>query len=123
MAKAASFVSSLKEKYGHLDLSIPKTKVFNTDVILFQRWAYKVGKGWYGFALCTAPNSWATIINEFLEWLEKQDPDFEIHQIKLKMGGLRFYVGLSETKGDKFHSIQSEITELENWLHHNSLVY
>lgn len=129
MAKAASFVSSLKEKYQHLSLAMPAKgePVLNTDVLLFQRWASRVGKRWYGFALSPAPSSWATIINEFLEWLVLQAPNFEIHQIKLKFGGLRFYVSLSSEPEDFDHPenerIRGEISELEDWLQHESLCY
>ena len=45
-------------------------------------------KGWYGLA---APKGWDDLIEEtFLKVLNIY-PDLEIHQIKEKFGGLRFY--------------------------------
>lgn len=122
MEKGTSFVSSLKVKYKGLSLA-KNDYGFSSDIILFQKWAYRVEKGWYGFALSDAPNSWATIIDEFLQWLEIQAPDFKIHQIKLKMGSARIYLDLSLFNEGKVGKINKEIRELEEWLSHDSLVY
>ena len=62
-------------------------------VYLFQKWAYRVGKNWYGFDLAGVPFIWAQIIDRFLEEVQKECPDFEIHQVKLKFGGNRTYLG------------------------------
>jgi len=123
------FVKSLKFK--HKRLSLAKNDCgFSSDIILFQKWAYRVEKGWYGFALSDAPNSWAIIIDEFLAELEKSMPKFKIHQIKLKFGGLRFYVCLYDELEDasRVDSVQAdiifeEILELQEWLESPSLVY
>ncbi len=63
-------------------------------IYLFQKWAYKVEKGWYGFDLEGVPFSWVKKIDEFLDWTEKNIPEFKIHQIKLKFGGIRIYLDL-----------------------------
>ncbi len=83
---------------------------------MFSKWAYRVGKGWYGFSLGDIPHVWTDVLDEFFGWLETQCPDFEIHQIKMKLGRLRFYVG---TKADLLiadERIRSKIFELENLL-------
>jgi len=123
------FVKGLKAKYAGLSIA-KKSGGFNTDIILFHKWAYRVEKGWYGFALADAPNSWAAIINDFLVELETTMPDFKIHQIKLKFGGLRFYICFYDKCEDasKVDSVQAgiiseEILELQDWLYSESLVY
>ena len=63
-----------------------------SDVTLFSKWAYRVGKGWYGFSLGDVPRVWTDVLDEFLCWLESQCPDFEIQQIKMKIGSVRVYV-------------------------------
>ena len=84
--------------------------------MLFQKWAYRVGKGWYGFSLGNVPHVWRFVLDEFLEWLEKQCPDFEIHQVKMKFRSMRIYLG---TKTDLFipdEKIKAEISKLQKLL-------
>jgi len=64
-----------------------------SDVLMFSKWACRVGKGWYGFSLGDVPRVWTDVLDQFLCWLEIQCPDFEIHQVKIKLGRLRFYLG------------------------------
>lgn len=119
-----SFVESLKRKHAGRSIHKVETNDFNTDVLLFQKWAYRVKKGWYGFSLSPAPNSWAFIIDDFLVWLEKQDPSFKILQAKVKFGRLRFYTSHSGfLSPDKGENIRLEIRELCEWLYSESLVY
>jgi hypothetical protein len=63
-----------------------------SDITMFSKWAYRVGKGWYGFSLGNVPRVWTDLLDDFLTWLESQCPDFEIHQIKMKLGSVRVYV-------------------------------
>jgi hypothetical protein len=87
-----------------------------SDVSLFSKWAYRVGKGWYGFSLGDVPRVWTDVLDEFLSWLELQCPDFEIHQVKIKGRGLRLYLG---TKTDLFipnEKLRSEISQLQTLL-------
>ncbi len=121
----SSIVDELAEKYAEplaraqkeLKKARPKRHGgYQSDVMLFQKWAYRVGKGWYGFALGNVPNVWRFVLDEFLDWLEKQCPDFEIHQVKMKFRTLRFYVG---TKADLFirnEKINAEISQLQRLL-------
>jgi hypothetical protein len=89
---------------------------YTSDILLFYKWAYRVGKGWYGFALGNVPRVWTDVLDEFLCWLEIQRPDFEIHQIKMKLGGLRFYVGTKTDWVIPDEKIGAEISQLENLL-------
>lgn len=99
---------------------------YNPDLYLFMKWAYKVEKGWYGFSLENAPMVWAIIIDEFLTELDRIAPNFKIHQIKLKFGGLRFYVDLNLDEvgdADLIKAIHDQIGELETCLFNEALIY
>lgn len=91
------------------------------DVMLLERWGKRVPKGWYGFS--DINSLWGKIINDFLIELEKECPDFEIHQIKLKYGGLRFYVDLGILSDNKRDRIEKEVDKLEDILYSPKLVY
>jgi hypothetical protein len=88
-----------------------------SDLLLFWKWAHRVGKGWYGFNLGHIPPIWTDMLDEFLCWLEIQCPDFEIHQIKMKLGGVRIYLGTKTDFVIRDKKIRSEISQLENLLH------
>ena len=64
------------------------------DEVLCEKYHDRIPNGWYGFDIGTpiVPD-WIEIIDEIVELCIKADSDFEIHQIKLKYGGIRFYVG------------------------------
>jgi hypothetical protein len=66
------------------------------DMYLFDKYRKYIPIGWYGFDIGSPIiPAWMEIIDEIVALCIKSDPDFEIHQIKLKYGGIRFYV---ETK-------------------------
>lgn len=90
---------------------------------LYQTWAYRIPKGWYGFDLESVPFVWAQIIQEVLYELEKVAPIFEIHQIKLKFGGLRFYIKTNLADETLNQSIHESISKLESALYADQLVY
>ena len=87
-----------------------------SDVTLFSKWAYRVGKGWYGFALGNVPRVWTDVLDEFLCWLETECPDFEIHQVKMKARHLCFYVGTKSELVIRDKKICSEIFQLQKLL-------
>jgi hypothetical protein len=87
-----------------------------SDVTLFSQWAYRVGKGWYGFALGNVPRVWTDVLDEFLCWLETECPDFEIHQVKIKGRCLRLYLGTKTHLFIPDEEIRSEITQLQDLL-------
>ena len=92
---------------------------FSSDIFLFQKWAYRVGKGWHGFDLGDVPRVWADLLNDFLAWMESQCPDFEILQIKMKCGGLRFYIDTKIVDEVLQQRVGSEINQLEILLRHD----
>jgi len=65
----------------------------NGDGYLFDKYQDYIPQGWYGFALGKpTPKAWCDAIEEVLDLLIKFDPNLQIHQIKTKYGGIRFYV-------------------------------
>jgi hypothetical protein len=63
------------------------------DAYFCEKYADYIPHGWYGFAIGTPiVPIWMDILDEILELCTENDPDFEIHQIKMKFGGIRFYV-------------------------------
>lgn len=119
-----SIVEQLKEKYGPASEFPLNESHLNPTVYLFQKFAYKVEKGWYGFNLGkSTPFKWAFIIEEFLEWLETEAPNYKIRQCKLKMGGLRLSCVFEvDNCADKVR-INNEIEELEKYLFDERLIY
>jgi hypothetical protein len=129
--KKSGIVEELKEKHKkRLALAQQKLKrqmagqgkcddhdYYISDILMFTKWAYRVGKRWYGFELGNVPRVWTDVLHEFLTWLETQCPDFEIHQIKMKLGGLRFYVGTKTDFLIPYEKIRSEIFQLQKLLH------
>jgi hypothetical protein len=123
-----SIVEELKEKHKErlaqaqqeLKKRMAKPRIrsdsYLSDLVLFSKWAYRVGKGWYGFALGNVPRVWTDVLDEFLCWLEIQCPDFEIHQVKIKLGRLRFYAGTKTEFVIPDQTIRSEISQLQNLL-------
>ena len=85
--------------------------------------------GWYGLSLGSpCPDAWYKIIDEFLEYLIKLQEEgkisnFEIHQIKIKFGGLRFYVSYKCEDKELDEFIYLQINKLENTLQDDKLIY
>lgn len=84
---------------------------------LLNKWQKRIPKGWYGFSLAPCPKVWLLAIDEFLDELEKVNPNFEIHQIKCKYGSLRCYLG-----GDSEEE-QKAIDLLESVMSDQFLIY
>ena len=63
------------------------------DGYFMDKYDKHIPQGWYGFALGSpTPKVWLDALDEVLALLILHDPAFEIHQIKTKFGGVRFYV-------------------------------
>lgn len=64
------------------------------DSYFIRRYRDYIPRGWYGFAIGEPiVPEWTTIIEEVLDICVESDSHFEIHQVKLKFGGVRFYCG------------------------------
>lgn len=89
------------------------------DDYLDEKYKKHIPQGWYGFAIGNpTPINWSIVIDKILDLLIKHDPDFEIHQIKIKFGSIRFYV---ESK--TIEDIQDISILIMNKLFSNKLVY
>ncbi len=52
------------------------------------KWEKHIPEGWYGFDLgYPVPSVWYKVIDEFLDYVQEQCPDFKILQQKCKFGG------------------------------------
>lgn len=113
-------IGEILAKYPETDFPANRQKRIETlaepYAKLKEKWAHRVPPKWYGFDLYDVPARWLQIIDEFLEYIEKQDPEMEIHQIKLKFGGLRFYVNCDPRFKD-------EIAILEEHLYDPRLIH
>lgn len=77
------------------------------EAILAPRFA----EGWP--AIVGIPDSWVDLVNDLHNELVKLDPDYKINQIKVKFGGLRYYIehsrafmqAASEEEFEKFRSL------------------
>ena len=93
--------------------------VEKNDGYFLRKYSEYVPHGWYGFSIGTPiVPEWLDILDEILELCTELDQDFEIHQVKLKFGGIRFYVH-SEIIDDIF---DVEIY-IENKLFDRALIY
>ena len=72
---------------------------------LFEKYADYIPAGWYGFD--SIPDECVAEIDALLQEMIKV-PGFEIHQIKQKFGGLRFYVNCSDDE------LNNKARDLEN---------
>jgi hypothetical protein len=89
------------------------------DSYFLKKYGMNIPNGWYGFDLTSFVYlSWKNCIDEILEFLIKNDPNFEIHQIKLKFGGIRFYVA-----SEIIEDILDIEGYLENIFYDESLIY
>jgi len=62
------------------------------DFYLFDKYRSYVPRGWYGFSIGTPIIPiWNEIIEQILDLCIENDPNFEIHQIKIKFGTICFY--------------------------------
>ena len=96
---------------------------------LLKKYSAYIPKGWYGFSFGEPLyKDWFAIIDEFLQYLldlqsQGKISGFEIHQIKLKFGGVRFYVSYRCEDDELRESISSQIDDLENQLFDEKLIY
>jgi hypothetical protein len=124
-AKKSGIVEELKEKHKErlaqaqqalkkrMATARTRSDSYISDALLFSKWAYRVGKGWYGFSLGDVPRVWTDVLDEFLSWLETQCPDFEIHQVKIKGRGLKLYLGTKTEFVIPNERVRSEISKLQ----------
>ncbi len=113
--------SKIKEKYSR--------GCREEEQRLLKKYSSYIPKGWYGFSFGEPLHlDWFKIIDEFLTYLIELEQlnriqDFEIHQIKLKFGGLRFYISYKCEDEELREFIELQISKLEDCLFDEKLIY
>jgi hypothetical protein len=94
-----------------------KSEIEDSD--LLKKYRKQIPRGWYGFDIGTPiVPQWMEIIDKIVEACVTVDPEFEIHQIKLKFGGICFYCGSNII--DDLHEVERLIG---NNLFDRALIY
>jgi len=87
--------------------------------VLQDKYAKHIPRGWYGFSIGTPTIPiWNTILDKVLEICVEADPKFEIHQIKMKFGGIRFYC-----ESDVIEDLHEVEFLIDNKLWDKALIY
>ena len=90
-----------------------------TDDSLCKKYAKHIPKGWYGFSIGQpTPPNWFKVIDKVVGLLTDNDPNFEIHQIKMKFGMICFYV-----ESEVIEDIWDICSYVEKNLHSPKLIY
>lgn len=97
--KEFQFEYNIPEEYKNVylylkDFPEKKTEFIPTltDTDLMKKYQTNIGKGWYGFAIGSpTPPQWIDYLIKVIDHLISLDPKFQIHQIKMKFGGICFY--------------------------------
>lgn len=99
----------------------PEFKGSYEKVVALQlKYDSRVPMGWYGIDLYEAPISWLNALEEFLVELEKDSPDFEIHQLKIKYGCFRGYMANLSENAEKAVDLLEEAMQDTNLLNHEN---
>jgi len=120
--KPIVFDEKYNNVYQYLNEFPDKRKDFETeknDFYFINKYSKYIGEGHYGFSIGTPiVPEWNEIIEKILDLCIETDPDFKILQIKLKFGGIRFYVQTN---------IIEDIDDIEilimKKMHDNALIY
>lgn len=101
----------------------PKDTSINLQSDILEKWKDHIPQGWYGFDMGGCHSSWFYIVDDFLDYLLTIDPKLEIHQVKLKWGGLRFYVEIKGRTEEEQEFVDLQAKELEEVLFDEKLIY
>jgi len=89
------------------------------DMYLIKKYRKYISAGHYGFSIGEPiVPTWNEIIDKILELCIANDLNFEIHQIKLKFGGICFYV-----HSNVIEDIFDVELLIESTLHDRALIY
>lgn len=84
---------------------------------LQKKYESRIPSGWYGIDLYEAPIIWLNALEEFLTELEKDSPEFEICQLKLKWGSFRGYMWNLSEEAEKSVDLLEEVMRDENLIY------
>lgn len=111
-----------KSKLGNKELQNEFNELFST---FCKKWDKYTEQNWYGCGGLGFPMPiiWLKVLDEFLDYILKECPDFKILQLKTKFGSIRIYLNLNSEDIDKNKQIQKEINLLEELLFDKFLIY
>ena len=90
-----------------------------TDDVLFDKYKENIPRGWYGFSIGTPVIPvWVTILDEIVKLCIATDPNFEIHQIKMKYGGICFYC-----ESEVITDLRDISSMISHTMYDNTLIY
>ncbi len=69
----------------------------------------RISDRWYGFDLYGSSPIWLDALEEFLIELEKDSPDYQFLQWKVKFGGLRLYTGNISKDAEKALDLLTDV--------------
>lgn len=120
--KPIKLPAEYKDIYAYLSNNPIESDRFESkknDEYFIRKYEDYIPKGWYGFDIGNPIiPEWLEIIDEVLELCTQIDPNFEIHQIKLKYGAICFYV--YSTNIEDIHDVDLLIM---NKLYDKALIY
>ena len=112
--KPISLPEEYKNIYNYLRINPDESKNYisdKNDSFFINKYKKHIPQGWYGFSLGDPIiPEWNEIIDEILSLCIEIDPEFEIHQIKVKFGFVCFYA---------YSSVIYDIDEVDHFLSQN----
>lgn len=82
-----------------------------------EKWQARFVSGYWNLEISGLPQRWLDAIDEALDLIEIESPEFKIAQIKIKFGGIR--INLFDISSQVFYSLQ----ELERVLYDDRFYY
>ena len=96
----------------------PEYESEKDDTYFIEKYKNRIPKGHYGFAIGSPIIPvWCDILENIIDTCIEDDPNFKILQIKIKFGGIRFYVNTTIKQIDGIELLIMSI------LHDNALIY
>lgn len=87
------------------------------ESLLIEKYNSRIPINWWGFEIECWPEKWIDVLGEFLEALEIDSPEFEVHCLKLKFGGARIHLG------NISFDAQMAVDGLEQTMQDKNLIY
>ena len=70
---------------------------------LQDKWKHKYGQGWYGIEMTDRlPVLFYDAVDDFLDWVNKNNPNFEIQQISQKFTWIKIYLDGVDEQTNKY---------------------
>ncbi|WP_234713704.1 MULTISPECIES: hypothetical protein [Mycolicibacterium] len=112
--EAASALAAARQANTQLDREALLNKIHMPDDAgeyedALRRIMMRIPDGWGRWISC--PRGWYPIVIDFDRSLAEIDPDYELHQVKEKYAGLRYYFGTSESIAEADRQRMDELVD------------